>query len=329
MKKLKIGSFNLYNLVSPNKVYYNNKKYSNEDYTKKVKWIQSQISNMNADIIGFQEIFHKKAFKEALSSRFNSEQIKVLNPSGESPVVGIASVYPFLKNSVKSIKEIPRQVIDGLGQLPNDFDTFSRPVLKAQLQITDEIVITVFVCHLKSKRPLLLDNEDGSNFMTKAIGETRSLLKRSVEATGLRALILDEIENSDVPVIVIGDLNDSTRSVTSNIIAGPEPWKFINTDIKKQYWDKKLYSSFDIISQKSFKKEWPTHIHNGHYESLDHIYVSQELYFRNPNCIGNVSNVHIYNDHLEDGQLSSDKLPKWKSDHGQVVATIKLRKKGN
>ena len=324
MNTFKTGSFNLYNLVIPDHIYYENKVYSVDDYQKKIGWIKSQIQKMDTQIVGFQEIFQKEALAAALNgTQFSNEHIHVLGETGDSPIVGLASTFP-LNGDPQSITEIPSSVFDAIVDLPNEYSKFSRPILKAKLVLTGEITITVFVCHLKSKRPTILDGEDEDDFSFQAIGQTRSLLRRAVEASGLRSLVLDELAENDNPVILIGDLNDSTRSVTSSLIAGTTPWKFDSFEKKKKYWDRSLYSSFDIISQKSFKKDWPTHIYNGHYEELDHIYVSQEFFFRNRDRIGDVNFVHIFDDHLKDDTLSKDGLPKWQSDHGQVVVTITL-----
>ena len=325
MTHFKVGSFNLYNLVLPNYTYYGNRIYSNDDYFKKLGWIRGQIKNMGVQLVGFQEVFHKQALIEALSgTQFSPENIHVLGDTGAAPVVGLASVYPVV-GQPETISKIPDSIINALGNMNSEFSLFSRPVLKIKVALNQQINVTVFVCHLKSKRPIFADGEDKKDFTVQAVGETRALLKRAVEASGLRALILDEIEENNNPAIVIGDLNDTTRSVTSNIIAGPQPWKTYPLNVKKKYWDRALYSSFDIISQKSYKKAWSSYIHNGHYEALDHIYVSDEFYFRNPRRVGTLDFVHVHDDHLKDKTLSKDILPVWKSDHGQVVVTITLK----
>ncbi|RDU24660.1 endonuclease/exonuclease/phosphatase family protein [Anaerosacchariphilus polymeriproducens] len=324
MKTLKVGSFNLYNLVLPNHTYYDNNSYSDIDYKKKLEWIRSQVQTMDAQIIGFQEIFHKEALVAALdNTQFNSEQIHVLGETGSSPVVGLASQFPVI-NEPESIENIPTEVTKAINGLPEEFKKFSRAPLKVKLSLPEGINITVIVCHLKSKRPIIMKGEDDNDLMIQALGETRSLLRRSIESSGIRKIVLDEISNNNNPLILIGDLNDSTRSVTTNIIAGPSPWKFDPIEVKKQHWDCMLYSVFDIISQKSFKTDWPTYIYNGHYEELDHILLSQEFFFRNQERIGDLDFVHILDDHLIDNTLSKDKLPKWQSDHGQVVATIRF-----
>jgi len=326
MSRFKIGSFNLFNLVLANHNYYGNKKYSEHDYIRKTDWIKAQVQEMSADIIGFQEVFHKEALQAALDgTQFSNDQIHVLGETGQSPVVGLASTYQVV-GEPESITDIPPTVFNALTGIQEEYNKFSRPILKVKLALSDTITMTVFVCHLKSKRPSILNDEDRNDFTIQAIGQTRALLRRAVEASGLRALVLDELAGNDNPVVVIGDLNDSTRAVTSSIIAGQVPWKFDSRENKKRYWDSTLYSVFDIISQKSFKKEWPTYIYNGHYETLDHIYLSQEFYFRNRDRFADVDFVHIHDDHIKDNTLSRDRLPKWQSDHGQVVVTINIRK---
>lgn len=324
MNRFKLGSFNLYNLVLPNITYYRNKKYTENAYAKKIDWIAFQLNQMDAEIVGFQEIFHKDALVNAAqNTKFSDENIYVLGETGESPVVGMASTFPVVEEPVL-FGDIPQNILQGLGSIAVDIPTFSRPILKAKVEIKTGLVVTVFVSHLKSKRPVVFDGEDENEFSVVAMGETRALLRRAVEAAGLRQLVIDESMNTNTPIILIGDLNDSARSVTTNIIAGPHPWKFDSVDVKKSHWDNLLYNSFDIVSQKSYKVDFPTHIYNGHYESLDHIFVSQEFYGRNRSRIGKVDFVNVLDDHLQDDTLSRDRLPNWKSDHGQVVTSISL-----
>ena len=322
--RIKIGSFNLFNLVLPNHIYYGNRSYSDSVYEKKMDWIRTQVQVMEAEIIGFQEIFHKEALVSALGgTQFNSDNIHVINDTGDSPVVGLASSFPIM-SPPESIENISPEITSAFKDMPEEYTKFSRPPLKVKLSLPSGINITVIVCHLKSKRPTILNGEDDNDFLVQAIGQTRSLLKRAIEASGLRKLILDEMAKNNSPMILIGDLNDSTRSVTTNIISGPSPFKFDPIVVKKRHWDRALYSAFDIISQKSFKTNWPTHIYRGHYEELDHIYISQEFFFRNSERIGDLDFVHVLDDHLKDSTLSRDRLPKWQSDHGQVVASINI-----
>jgi hypothetical protein len=55
--------------------------------------------------------------------------------------------------------------------------------------------------------------------------------------------------------------------------------------------------------------------------------LSQELVKEYPKNIGRVGNVQVFNDHLIDETLSSERLPCWQSDHAQVVVSIELNNK--
>jgi hypothetical protein len=57
---------------------------------------------------------------------------------------------------------------------------------------------------------------------------------------------------------------------------------------------------------------------------LDHILVSQEFVRSNPNHIGYVQFLQLFNDHLVDETLTDEKSDNVASDHGQVVAQIKI-----
>jgi predicted extracellular nuclease len=183
----------------------------------------------------------------------------------------------------------------------------------------------VFVVHLKSKRPILPDDVDRHDPIEKAKGQARSLILRAAEATALRMLLMETLQGRDHPVIVIGDMNDGGLAVTSQLISGEPPWRQLPSDRKKALWDVLLYHVRDIQARMSYRDYYYTHIHNGHYEGLDHIMVSQEFVAQNPANIGRVSYVSLLNDHLVDVTLSREGTPIWKSDHGQVVATIELR----
>ena len=62
---LKFATFNLYNLQIPNELMYHNNKYTKAQYEKKIKWTAGLLKKIDADIIGFQELWHPNALKEA------------------------------------------------------------------------------------------------------------------------------------------------------------------------------------------------------------------------------------------------------------------------
>jgi hypothetical protein len=108
---------------------------------------------------------------------------------------------------------------------------------------------------------------------------------------------------------------------------GSPPWRNLRAEDKRTIWDVLLYNAKDIQARQSYRDVYYTHLHNGHHDSLDHILVSQEFVRQNPRRLGYVEYVKVFNDHLIDQTLSHDKIPKWQSDHGQVVITIQMEER--
>lgn len=324
---LQIGTFNCLNLIMPGNKYYGNKSYTEQEFSLKKNWMQEQLRRMNCDIVGFQEVFSKKALHEIMEGVPKLRNATILiadmdnNPeNSDSPSVALATRFPVSDYEV--ITTFPEQlVVDGM-VVP--FKKFSRPVLKARVRLSDSSYVIVFVAHLKSKNPMLAEDADRDDPVEQAKGAARSLLVRAAEANALRTILMETLQHRDHPVVVMGDLNDSDGAVTTQIISGSAPHRRLPMEKKLKIWDVMLYHAKDIQARLSYNDVYYTHIHNGHYESLDHILVSQELVRENPKHIGRVASVRVFNDHLFDETLSDDRIPCWNSDHGQVVVNIEM-----
>lgn len=324
--EVKIGSFNLFNLVSPEVKYYGSRVYSKHVYEKKTSWVARQLGRMDCDIVGFQEVFHEEALRDAINknSSFKDTEVIVANATGQRPVVGLMSRYPIISHEViEDFKEVLD--IDGL-EVP--IRSFSRPVIRAVIRLPNDIEVSVYVVHLKSKRPQFPEDKEVDRFdpVEKAKGQARSLIRRAAEATAVRDILLEDLKGRDHPVILLGDVNDSGLAVTTRIISGDPPFRNMPMHVRKELWDILLYHVKDIQARQSFHDFYYSHIHNGHYEALDHIMVSQELVAQNPDHIGRVGFVSVFNDHLIDETLSDERVELWQSDHAQVAASIELKK---
>jgi endonuclease/exonuclease/phosphatase family metal-dependent hydrolase len=325
VRNFKIGTFNLLNLVLPEVRYYGNRVYNQAVYQQKLTWISGQLDAMQADIVGFQEVFHEEALRAALHRSKHLTQAHILTAQaiGESPAVGLASRFPILSHEI--IKDIPVKLdIEGV-EIP--IKQFSRPVLKAKIAVNPDFHLTFLVAHLKSKRPLFQEDEkpEEADVYMRIKAEARSTIRRMAEAVGLRAILLDELQHKQHPVVLVGDLNDNDLSVSTQLISGQPPFRNMPIEVKNRIWDTLLYHTKAIQSRKSYRDFYYTHIHNGHHEALDHILVSQELVAENPRSIGKIGYVKILTDHLTDETLSEESVPEWQSDHGQVVVSIELR----
>lgn len=323
-RTIRVGTFNLCNLALPNAVYYNREHYTPEEYTKKLRWVGGQLDQMRADIVGFQEVFHQEALQQALHQSHYSRGFHLVAGSliGDTPAVALASRFPILEH--RFIRHFPAAAQLDVQGADIPLTHFSRPVLMAKLQLTEQVECVVFVVHLKSKRPIIPDHADRHDPIEKAKGQARSLILRAAESIALRVLLMEVLQHRDYPVIVLGDMNDGGAAVTSRLISGEIPHRNLEADHKRKIWDVLLYHVKEIQARQSYSDFYYTHIHNGHYESLDHIMVSQEFVAQNPARVGRVVYVSVFNDHLIDETLSPEAIPNWQSDHGQVVAAIEL-----
>lgn len=323
-KVFRIGTFNLCNLALPNQVFYEHEHYTPQEYARKRDWTSEQLNRMQADIVGFQEVFHEQALQDVVASSSFCREFNTLvaTPITDTPAVALVSRFPIL--DYRLIEEFPPRAQLDFGGAALPLNHFSRPILAARVQLTESITCMVFVVHLKSKRPIIPRGVDRSDPIEKAKGQARSLILRAAEAIALRVLVLEFLRHQDYPVIVMGDVNDGGLAVTSQIVSGEVPSGKPDIERKKELWDILLYHVKDIQSRQSYGDFYYTHIHDGHYESLDHIMVSQEFVAQNPRRIGRVNYVSVLNDHLIDDTLSREPVARWQSDHGQVVASIQL-----
>ena len=60
----KVGTLNLFNYLAPPNAFYESENiYSSSQWRKKSSWINNQLSHLQPDIIGFQEVFSPKELK--------------------------------------------------------------------------------------------------------------------------------------------------------------------------------------------------------------------------------------------------------------------------
>ncbi|UWQ90953.1 endonuclease/exonuclease/phosphatase family protein [Rhodobacteraceae bacterium M382] len=67
MTRFTIASFNVKNLIGPDREYYKFQVYTPEEYAWKLDWMADQLLTMDADVVGFQEIFEEDALREVIA----------------------------------------------------------------------------------------------------------------------------------------------------------------------------------------------------------------------------------------------------------------------
>ncbi len=227
----------------------------------------------------------------------------------------------------------------------------SRPVIKAKIEIGGQVV-TVFNCHLKSKLGEYLKPEDAAfapeadlvhyHPVARAMGELRAMLRRTAEAYVLRSLVVDELRQ-DNPVMVLGDFNDSEYSVSSSMIRGEKAFKNYawmrrhdaehkgdryseseDTIIRSQIEQYLLTSAEMQFIQQSQRDMVYTSAFGGVYESIDQILMSHHFIEGGPNLIGKMEYFSTFNDHITNGAHPDAPYNKLASDHGQIMAHMRL-----
>ncbi|WP_166417513.1 endonuclease/exonuclease/phosphatase family protein [Cochlodiniinecator piscidefendens] len=394
MTQFSIASFNVKNLISENQEYYTFQSYTPEEYAWKADWLADQLLTMDADIIGFQEIFEEEALKAVIkdadergaelneatipdrSKRYHRKAIfrKLAyqpytdaalafapnihdgEPGHRRPGVAVLSRYGFVGEPeiIQELPEpldIPMQDIGGGDGGHYRLSRLSRPVLKVRVPVGDQ-VITVFNCHLKSKlgefvKPAGAEHAPESDLtqydpVARALGGLRSALRRMAEAWVLRRAIVEEIKLGR-PVVVMGDFNDGEHAVSSEIISGEVPFKNYswmlrhdaktgrdrystdeNTQITEAIDSVRLHSAEKLFVRKSLRDMVYTAAFGGVFESIDQIYLSRHFHPEFNGRIGEMEYFSVLNDHLTDGSHPEAPYNKLASDHGQIIAHMRL-----
>lgn len=323
-----LATCNVLNLANPNRVYYlNQEPYSEREYERKIGWLGERFRMLNADVLALQEVWDESALRAAVAAsglRYDTiavpgaENSPTLMGAEGTPRVGI--VTRLRVEALRSIVDFPAGFgieVPGLGA----YTRFERPPLLATLQMKHGQSVHVLTAHLKSKRPKFLQDAQG-NWLEdrddRKIGvraSLRSLMMRGAEAAALRSVVIDLLQGTQLPLVVLGDFNDNPHSVTTQLIAATSEVAY-----DKAARDVALFNAYEVQGESALKKDVAySHIHQGYPDVLDQIFVSEEFVPGSRHSLGDVRRVDYFNDHLHEGRDRS------RSDHGFVRALLRLR----
>ena len=322
-QEIRFATFNAFNLAPAGaKLYDNLLPYTEEEFEAKIDWTARQIDLLDADVIGFQEIFSQAALKLALSRTRNYRDAfhvgfdlqadgEQAGPERLAPSVALVTRLPLAEPGVAHAL-FPEGISMPAGS--RDADRFARPVVHAQVIVAPDVTVDVVVVHLKSKRPDYRTGDTGDDPQLYALACLRSLIRRGTEAVALRVLLSNLGRNNDNnnnngrgrARVVLGDFNDVADAVTTGIVLGT------GASADRLFDAYQLQRRQDHLRHVGFSS-----LHDGHYTTIDHILVSEQFNAVLPNAIGEVVDVVYLNDHLV------LELPE-ASDHGQVLARIRL-----
>lgn len=326
-----IATANLLNFANPNRVFYENAPtYTHNAYEQKLKGLSDLLSKAHADVVAVQEVWDSEAL-EALAVSLGFKPENVMSPMASNdkssqytqgkgaqgtPAVGIISRFETLESRLLETV-VSEAVID----IPDigAYQKFQRPPLLARVDAFGQ-PITIVTAHLKSKRAFFLRDEAGNlledmddpNIRVRA--KLRSLCMRASEAASIRMTIVDILKHTHEPLILLGDMNDVTGSVTTQLMAETGE---VNYD--KSMRDVSLFDAARVQARYGWMKDVAyTHIYQGMPEVIDQLFVSEEFLPESKFALGHVERVDYFNDHLKWDY--ADRV----TDHGIIRAKIKL-----
>ncbi|AXK49294.1 endonuclease/exonuclease/phosphatase family protein [Aliarcobacter trophiarum] len=312
--KIKVATFNLFQFCEPNFSFYSKKeKFTIQDWEEKKLWIKNQILDLDAHIIGFQEVFSQKELeilvKECGFKKFIVADIPLLDEQTKTyktTTVAMASKFPI--TNIEKLKT------------KNNF-SFAREPIKAKIIINNK-KLNIYVAHLKSNRLNEFEYKftKNSNFEEKIeklrISQKNSYSKSLNQRINEVKHLHFDIKNSDIPAILLCDLNDKEFSITIEALCNH---RFYNKDLKKDEFI--LFDTYNLAPKKIYNphpelkeiKRTPTSYFVGYGNTLDFIFVSKELK-------NSVTSYKVFDKHLEKNRNGSLKT----SDHAQVLCEIEI-----
>ncbi len=316
-QEFRFATFNVCNLALPGTRFYDGiEPYTPAEYEAKISWIAQQIDILDADAIGFQEIFSQAALKDVLARTRNYRQAHHAgfdpDPQADryTPSVALVSRLPIV-GKIECYTDLPHQLAATLPGMAGPVNRFTRPVLHARVQLSDGLAANIFVVHLKSKRPDYGNEQSAADPLQADMAVLRSLIRRGAEALGLRYLLADQLREDRLPLIVMGDFNDVAESVTTQIVMGTQ-------GPAENEFDDRLFDSYRLQPHADpLQRADYTHVHEGSDETIDHILVSEAFNPASQSAVGEVLNVGYMNQHLASEQTEA-------SDHGIVLARIRI-----
>ncbi|MEB4590341.1 endonuclease [Candidatus Thiothrix sp. Deng01] len=340
---MKLATFNLYQFAASGRCWHEHKEsntYTVSEWEQKQHWVLVRLQEMDADVVGFQEVFSVPELKQLCAQAGYPYFVTVDEPGyrEDDPAVCVKSVVALASRlPVQAIRPVEASAtIRADLPIPVNF-RFSRKPICADIEAPGLGIVGVYVAHLKSKRPNTLDmHYDDATEWRFRVGDTLQRLSRGTVASltqrGLEATLLYHDVSSRLamdatqPIVVMGDMNDSQDSIPLAAltmqehvynIGGLEPPQWPE-NVLSWLHDYRLADAFRLAPNMRHSVRPFTKIHRGAGGVLDYILVSNALNPKNPAARAEVSQYTVWNRHL-DADGIEDRL---QSDHGQVCVEL-------
>lgn len=323
--KIRIATFNLENL--------DDKPGEQPDLQTRLKFLQPQLTRINADILCLQEINGQEtpglprdllALKNLLKgSQYENYKLVSTKLVDGSQVYDERNLVILSRFDILEARQYKhthvqapayRKVTADPAETQADEVTWERPILHARIKLAEGMILEVLNLHLKSRRPSDIPGQK-SGFAWKSIsgwaeGFFLSSMKRVGQALETRMLIDKLFEaNQDAMIVAAGDFNADLNDVAMEAIRGDVE----NTENSKLALFNMIPCERTIPEPARFSL-----YHRGKGSMLDHLLISRALlpFYRH---------TEIHNEVLHDESAAFADDKKYpESDHAPVVAEFEL-----
>lgn len=322
-RDLVFATINLLNLHLWDGHTYSNRTTAFKDeetYKRRIAWLADRILWLEADVIAFQELWSVAALNDVFVRAGLADQFELIArdaPGIGKPQVALALRRGLLAGEARWVEFFPetfkfrgfREKFAAEEAISISIDRFSRPVLQATIQPPGNRPkappVNIFVAHLKSKAPTELEAVEQDTALQHHASITKKTVahvRRMMEAGALRVL-LDQVMKSEEsgalsPTVVIGDLNDDTHAVSTELLSGEPTYRVAVSSMAGRQSDKGLYSCETLQQYRSQRHVYYTYNYKNTLSTLDHIMVSEEFYDHSKKRQWSFAEMEIVNDHL-------------------------------
>jgi len=319
--QIRFATANLFNYLAPPAAYYEfNNIYEAEQWQKKQQWLARKLIELDADVIGFQEVFSADALQQQLKELGYSNFAVVDEPKVSEeyiythPVVGIASRYEL--SEVQAVETfIPGK------EKPFEFN---RKPLRATIHHPELGDVDIYIVHFKSQRPILEEEEAENVFdawQQENYGRWLSTVQRGFEANLLHHAIMERKRQSRNPVVLMGDFNQILSS--QEFAALRSTHRFRQAESYTPLLPYHLTDSWQLYSHSDKAQRQPTHYTGASGQVLDYILLSSEFSTEADHHIAQVIDYQVADQHLINPNFQLDSFA---SDHAFVCITVNCAK---
>nr|WP_282437290.1 endonuclease/exonuclease/phosphatase family protein [Vibrio amylolyticus] len=336
---MKICTINLFNYVAPPNAFYDFANiYTKEEWQIKTQWLERSLVEIDADIIGFQEVFSIDVLRSSLEALGYPYFVTIDTPDIEqdyiysNPVLALASRYPILETPVINL-ESP------IAQQQADFQ-FSRQPIHAVINIPKLGALDVYVVHFKSQRPVefeslnLLSKEKNQSasqtadeaslstterWLLESQGKWLSTIQRGMEAHALHHHVINTKNHSKRPCVIMGDFNQSLQSNEFHCLTSKQ--LFRQNETLEALSEFHLHNSRDLSMNEEDRKSNATYYVGAQAKELDYILLSNEFSSYSSHTHTMVNRYEVKDSHLTNPRYGVDHVS---SDHGIVIVDISI-----